>query len=67
MKIRFSVYKVLCHGPLLCCKSETPMGAGGPSLAHVPAMLEFQVCYEVLYLRDVLCRTWHWRLADTML
>lgn len=29
------------------------MGAGGPSLAHVPAMLEFQVCNEVLYLRDV--------------
>lgn len=31
----------------------------GPSLTHVPAMLEFQVCNEVLYMRDVKCCVGH--------
>lgn len=59
MKIRFSVYNVLYHGPWLCCGPGAPRGAGGPSLTHVPAMLEFQVCNEVLYMRDVKCCVGH--------
>lgn len=58
-KISFSVCNVLCHGPWLCCEPEAPRGAGDPSLAHVPAMLKFQVCSEVLYLRGVKCCVGH--------
>lgn len=67
MKIRSGVYNVLCHGPWLCSGPEAARGAGGPSLALVPAVLEFQVCSEVRERCEVLWRTLPWRIASKML